>query len=120
MEKIEAIIQPGKLDDVKTALVQAGISGITVSQVEGFGRQKGKTLTYRGTHYTASFVPKIKIETVVPSDRTDDIVEVILQAARTGAIGDGKIFVTPVSRVIRIRTNERDEAALGVGEPATV
>jgi nitrogen regulatory protein P-II 1 len=120
MEKIEAIIQPAKLEDVKAALVKAGVSGLTVSHVEGFGRQKGKSLSYRGTHYTASFVPKVRITTVVPSNRTDDIVEAILKAARTGAIGDGKIFVTPVSRVIRIRTNEQNEAALEVGEPALV
>jgi len=112
MNKIEAIIQPTKLDEVKNALVRVGISGMTVSQVEGFGHQKGRKMSYRGNNYTADFVSKIKIETVVPSDMTDLVVDVIVRAAKTGAIGDGKIFVSPVSRVIRIRTGERGEPAI--------
>ncbi|MBC7883218.1 MAG: P-II family nitrogen regulator [Anaerolineae bacterium] len=113
MKKIEAIIQPEKLEAVKTALISAGVSGMTVSRVEGFGHQKGQVMNYRGTKYTANFINKVKIDVVVPADMADLIVDVIVRAAKTGQIGDGKIFVTPVSQVVRIRTNERDHAALG-------
>ncbi|AGY56827.1 P-II family nitrogen regulator [Gloeobacter kilaueensis] len=112
MEKIEAIIQPGRLEAVKSALVELGVSGMTVTRVAGFGHQKGSTMSYRGTRYTATFVDKVKIETVVASDMTALVVDVIVRTARTGTIGDGKIFVSPVSRVVRIRTGEQDEAAL--------
>jgi nitrogen regulatory protein PII len=112
MEKIEAIIQPTRLEAVKAALVQVGVSGMTVTRVEGFGNQKGRKLNYRGSTYEASFVEKVKIETVVSSDMTDRVVEAIAAAARSGQIGDGKIFVSPVSRVVRIRTNERNDVAL--------
>lgn len=113
MKKIEAIIQPDKLEAVKTALINAGVSGMTVSRVEGFGHQKGQVMNYRGTKYTANFINKVKVEVVVPADMADLIVDVVVRAAKSGQIGDGKIFVTPVSQVVRIRTNERDLAALG-------
>ncbi|MEO5334511.1 MAG: P-II family nitrogen regulator [Magnetococcus sp. YQC-5] len=112
MKKIEAIIKPFKLDDVKEALAEVGIQGITVTEVRGFGRQKGHTELYRGAEYVVDFLPKLKVEVVLEDDRVDQAVEAIERAARTGRIGDGKIFVTPVERVIRIRTGERDANAL--------
>jgi nitrogen regulatory protein P-II 1 len=112
MKKIEAIIKPFKLDDVKEALTSIGVVGMTVSEVRGFGRQKGHTELYRGGEYTVDFLPKIKVEVVVPDHLLDKVAEVMAQAAKTGNIGDGKIFVQPVDTAIRIRTGERDESAL--------
>ncbi|MBF0193580.1 MAG: P-II family nitrogen regulator [Magnetococcales bacterium] len=112
MKKIEAIIKPFKLDDVKEALSEVGIQGITVSEVRGFGRQKGHTELYRGAEYVVDFLPKIRVDVVLDDDLVDRAVEAIVQAARTGRIGDGKIFVTPVETVVRIRTGERDAGAL--------
>ena len=112
MFKIEAMIQPDKLEDVKRALTGIGINGITVSEVRGHGRQKGHKEVYRGREYQVDFLPKLKIETVVPSARRDEVVRVLLDAARTGQIGDGKIFVHPVLEAIRIRNDDRGEAAL--------
>jgi nitrogen regulatory protein P-II 1 len=112
MKKIEAIIKPFKLDDLKEALTGVGIIGMTVSEVRGFGRQKGHTELYRGGEYTVDFLPKIKVEVVVPDHLVDKVSEVIATAAKTGNIGDGKIFVQPVDTAIRIRTGERDESAL--------
>ena len=112
MFKIEAMIQPDKLEDVKRALTGIGINGITVSEVRGHGRQKGHKEVYRGREYQVDFLPKLKIETVVPSARRDQVVRVLLDAARTGQIGDGKIFVHPVLEAIRIRNDDRGEAAL--------
>jgi nitrogen regulatory protein P-II 1 len=112
MKKIEAIIKPFKLDDVKEALSEVGIQGITVSEVRGFGRQKGHTELYRGAEYVVDFLPKIRIDVVLEDDLVDRAVEAIIQAGRTGRIGDGKIFVLPVDTVIRIRTGERDSGAL--------
>ena len=112
MKKIEAIIKPFKLDDVKEALTGIGVVGMTVSEVRGFGRQKGHTELYRGGEYTIDFLPKIKVEVVVSDQLLPKVVEVIAAAAKTGNIGDGKIFVHPVETAIRIRTGERDEGAL--------
>ena len=112
MKKIEAIVKPYKLDEVKDALTSMGVIGMTVSEVRGFGRQKGHTELYRGSEYTIDFLPKIRIELVVPDGLADKIVDAIAVAARTGSIGDGKVFVTPVEAAVRIRTGERDEAAL--------
>ena len=112
MKKIEAIIKPFKLDEVKDALSGLGIQGMTVSEVKGFGRQKGHTEIYRGSEYTVDFVPKIKIEAVITDELADRAVEAILRAARTGKIGDGKVFVTPVEEALRIRTEETGESAL--------
>ncbi len=112
MNKIEAIIKPFKLDDVKEALNSLGVQGMTVTEVKGFGRQKGHKEIYRGAEYLVDFLPKIKVEVVVRSVLVDQVIEKIIAAARTGSIGDGKIFVTPVETVIRIRTSERDEDAL--------
>ena len=112
MKKIEAIIKPYKLDEVKDALTGMGVIGMTVSEVRGFGRQKGHTELYRGSEYTIDFLPKIRIELVVPDGLTDKVVDTIAAAARTGSIGDGKVFVQPVETAVRIRTGERDEAAL--------
>ncbi len=112
MKKIEAIIKPFKLDDVKEAVTQLGIHGMTVTEVKGFGRQKGHTELYRGAEYVVDFIPKIKIEIVVPEGLAGKAIEVIESAARTGKIGDGKIFVLSVDETIRIRTGERDAAAL--------
>jgi nitrogen regulatory protein P-II 1 len=112
MKKIEAIIKPFKLDDVKEKLASVGVKGLTVSEVRGFGRQKGHTEIYRGAEYVVDFLPKIKIETVVPDSAVAEVVEVICQAARTGKIGDGKVFVLPVEDCIRIRTGETGEFAL--------
>ncbi|WP_218079609.1 P-II family nitrogen regulator [Anthocerotibacter panamensis] len=112
MKKIEAIIRPFKLDEVKVALVNTGVIGMTVSEVRGFGRQKGQTERYRGSEYTVEFLQKLKIEVVVEDAQVDLVVDKILAVARTGEIGDGKVFVTPVESVIRIRTGERDLEAL--------
>ena len=112
MKKIEAIIKPFKLDDVKNALSQAGITGMTVSEVKGFGRQKGHTELYRGAEYVVDFLPKTKIEVVVSDGMVDNIVSVLTDSARTGKLGDGKIFITSVIESVRIRTGERGEDAL--------
>lgn len=112
MKKVEAIIRPFKLDEVKIALVNAGIVGMTVSEVRGFGRQKGQTERYRGSEYTVEFLQKLKIEVVIEDDQVDLVVDKIIAAARTGEIGDGKIFITPVEQVIRIRTGEKNMEAI--------
>jgi nitrogen regulatory protein P-II 1 len=112
MRKIEAIIKPFKLDEVKEALNEIGVQGLTVSEVKGFGRQKGHTELYRGAEYVVDFIPKIKIEIIAGDDMVAKIIETIAEAARTGRIGDGKIFVMPVEEVIRIRTGESGEEAL--------
>lgn len=112
MKKIEAVIKPFKLDEVKDALKEAGVQGMTAVEVKGFGRQKGHTEHYRGAEYTVDFVPKVKIEIVVSDDLAAKVVEVIETTARTGKIGDGKIFVVPVEEAVRIRTGERGDVAL--------
>jgi nitrogen regulatory protein P-II 1 len=112
MKKIEAVIKPFKLDEVREALSEIGIAGLTVTEVKGFGRQKGHTELYRGAEYVVDFLPKIKIEIVVNSDHVEPAIEAIIKAARTGKIGDGKIFVTSVEQVVRIRTGETNEAAI--------
>jgi nitrogen regulatory protein P-II 1 len=112
MKKVEAIIKPFKLDDVREALSAAGITGMTAIEVKGFGRQKGHTELYRGAEYVVDFLPKVKIELVVTHDQLDACLDAIVTAARTGKIGDGKIFVNDVARVVRIRTGEEDEAAI--------
>ena len=112
MKKIEAIIKPFKLDEVKEALQEAGLQGITVTEAKGFGRQKGHTELYRGAEYVVDFLPKVKIEVVVADDGVEAAVEAIRNAAQTGRIGDGKIFVSPVEQVIRIRTGETGEEAI--------
>ena len=112
MKKIEAIVKPFKMEDVKEALTEIGIEGMTVSEVKGFGRQKGHTEIYRGSEYTVDFLPKVKFEIVVADDRVQRTVETIVQTARTGKIGDGKVFVISIEEVIRIRTEERGEAAV--------
>lgn len=112
MKKIEAIIKPFKLDDVKDALNGIGITGMTMSEVKGYGRQKGHTEIYRGAEYVVDFIPKIKIEIVVPADQVDQVVDTVRVAANTGKIGDGKIFVLPIERVVRVRTGEEDRDAV--------
>ncbi len=112
MKKIEAIVKPFKLDEVKDALNEIGIQGMTVTEVKGFGRQKGHTELYRGAEYIVDFIPKIKIEIISTDELTPKIVDVIEKAARTGKIGDGKIFVCDISEIVRIRTGERGEAAI--------
>jgi len=112
MRKVEAIIKPFKLDEVKEGLNEIGIQGITVSEVKGFGRQKGHTELYRGAEYVVDFIPKIKMEIIVRDELVAKVVEVIEESAKTGRIGDGKIFVTPVDEVVRIRTGERGEDAV--------
>ena len=112
MKKREAIIKPFKLDDVREALTELGITGMTVSEVKGFGRQRGHTEVYRGAEYAVDFLPKVKIEVVLPDDQIERTVEAIIEAARSGKIGDGKIFVLPVEEVIRIRTGETGETAI--------
>jgi nitrogen regulatory protein P-II 1 len=112
LKKVEAIIKPFKLDEVKEALNEIGVQGITVSEVKGFGRQKGHTELYRGAEYVVDFIPKIKVEIIVADDMANRVIETIAQAAKTGRIGDGKIFVTPVEELVRIRTGERGEDAL--------
>lgn len=112
MKKVEAIIRPFKLDEVKIALVNAGVVGMTVSEVRGFGRQKGQTERYRGSEYTVEFLQKLKVEIVVEDEQVDMVVEKIIVAARTGEIGDGKIFISPVEQIIRIRTGEKNLEAI--------
>ena len=112
MKKIEAIIKPFKLDEVCEALNEVGVSGLTITEVKGFGRQKGHTELYRGAEYVVDFLPKIKIELVVPEALVDSIIETIVNIARTGKIGDGKIFVTSIEQVVRIRTGEIGETAI--------
>jgi nitrogen regulatory protein P-II 1 len=112
VKKIEAIIRPFKLDEVKEALGEIGVEGMTVSEVKGFGRTGGKTETYRGAEYLIDFIPKIKLEIVVPAERVHSVIDSIERAARTGKIGDGKIFVSPIDEVVRIRTGERGGDAL--------
>lgn len=112
MKKIEAIVKPFKLDDVKDALNAIGITGMTVSEVKGYGRQKGHTEIYRGAEYVIDFIPKVKIEIVVSADQVEQVVDTIRSAANSGKIGDGKIFVLPVERVVRVRTGEEDRDAV--------
>jgi nitrogen regulatory protein PII len=112
MKLITAIVRPFKLDEVREALSQAGVSGITITEVKGFGRQKGHTELYRGAEYVVDFLPKVKIETAVAEDRVEVVIEAISQAARTGKTGDGKIFVTPIEQVVRIRTGETGSDAV--------
>jgi len=112
MKKVEAVIKPFKLDDVKDALHDAGVSGITVTEVKGFGRQKGHTELYRGAEYVVDFLPKVKIEVVVEDDQVERVVEAIEAAARTGRIGDGKIFVMPIEQAVRIRTGDKGADAI--------
>jgi nitrogen regulatory protein P-II 1 len=112
MKKVEAIIKPFKLEEVKEALAGVGVEGMTVSEVKGFGRQKGHTEIYRGSEYTVDFLPKTKVEVVRPDNRVSPAVEAIVKAAKTGKIGDGKVFITPVENAIRIRTEETGEKAV--------
>ncbi len=112
MKKIEAVIKPFKLEEVREALSALGVSGLTVTEVKGFGRQKGHTELYRGAEYVVDFLPKVKVEVVVPASMLDAAVDAIVKAAHTGKIGDGKIFITPVEQVIRIRTGETGESAI--------
>ncbi len=112
MKQITAVIKPFKLEEVREALADVGVSGLTVTEVKGFGRQKGHTELYRGAEYVVDFLPKVKVEVVVKDEDVDRVVESIVAAAKTGKIGDGKIFVTPVEQVIRIRTGETDESAI--------
>jgi nitrogen regulatory protein P-II 1 len=112
MKKIEAVIKPFKLDDVKEALNELGVVGMTVTEVRGFGRQKGHTELYRGSEYTIDFLPKVKVEVVVPDGQVDKVVAAICAAAKTGSIGDGKVFVLPIDESIRIRTGEKGESAV--------
>ena len=112
MKKIEAIFKPFKLDEVREALSEIGVSGLTVTEVKGFGRQKGHTELYRGAEYVVDFLPKVKVDVVVPDSLVEAAIDALLKAARTGKIGDGKIFVSSVDQVIRIRTGETDEAAI--------
>lgn len=112
MKKIEAVIKPFKLEDVKDALAEIGITGMTVSEVKGYGRQKGHSELYRGAEYVVDFLPKVKLEMVVEDSMTDKVVDVVVEAARTGKIGDGKIFVSDIEKIIRIRTGETDADAV--------
>ena len=112
MKKIEAIIRPFKLEDVKIALVNSGIVGMTVSEVRGFGRQKGQVERYRGSEFTVEFLQKLKVEVVVEDERVDSVIDAIAEAAKTGEIGDGKIFISSIDSVVRIRTGDKDEEAL--------
>jgi nitrogen regulatory protein P-II 1 len=112
MKKIEAIVKPFKLDEVREALSEVGVTGLTVTEVKGFGRQKGHTELYRGAEYVVDFLPKVKIEVVVTENQIEPAIEAIIKAARTGKIGDGKIFVTAVEHVVRIRTGETNESAI--------
>jgi nitrogen regulatory protein P-II 1 len=112
MKKIEAIVKPFKLDEVREALSEVGVTGLTVTEVKGFGRQKGHTELYRGAEYVVDFLPKVKIEVVVPNTQVEGAIDAIVKSARTGKIGDGKIFVTSVEHVVRIRTGETNEAAV--------
>jgi nitrogen regulatory protein P-II 1 len=112
MKLITSIIKPFKVDEVREALAEIGVTGLTVTEVKGFGRQKGHTELYRGAEYVVDFLPKVKVEVVVPNDRVETVTEAIIKAARTGKIGDGKIFVSPIEHAIRIRTGEEDDAAV--------
>ena len=112
MKKIEAIIKPFKLEEVREALSEIGVTGLTVTEVKGFGRQKGHTELYRGAEYVVDFLPKIKVELIISDDKVEPAIDAIVKAAHTGKIGDGKIFVMPVEQVVRIRTGETDEAAI--------
>ena len=112
MKKVEAVIKPFKLDEVREALSELGINGLTVTEVKGFGRQKGHTELYRGAEYVVDFLPKVKVEVILPDDLVDRAIETIVATARTGKIGYGKIFVTPVEQVVRIRTGETNEQAI--------
>ncbi|RUM34234.1 MAG: P-II family nitrogen regulator [Desulfobulbus sp.] len=112
MKKIETIIKPFKLDELKEALHDLNVQGMTVSEVKGFGRQKGHTEIYRGAEYLVDFIPKIKVEVIIEADRVDEIIAAIINSVRTGKIGDGKIFVLPVEQVVRIRTGETDQEAI--------
>lgn len=112
MKMVEAIVKPFKLDEIKEALTKAGVQGMTVEEVKGFGRQKGHTELYRGAEYSVDFLPKVRIQILVPDDRVVKVVELVSESARTGKIGDGKIFVTSVEEVIRIRTGEKGEDAI--------
>jgi nitrogen regulatory protein P-II 1 len=112
MKKIEAVIKPFKLEDVKDALAEIGITGMTVSEVKGYGRQKGHSELYRGAEYVVDFLPKIKMEMVVDEDMVDKVVNTVVEAARTGKIGDGKIFISDINKIIRIRTGETDSEAI--------
>ena len=112
MKRIEAVIKPFKLEDVKDALAQAGITGMTVSDVKGYGRQQGHSELYRGAEYVVDFLPKIKLDLVVSSEDVDKTVEIIVNSAKTGKIGDGKIFVSAIEKIVRIRTGEEDEEAI--------
>jgi nitrogen regulatory protein P-II 1 len=112
MKKIECVIRPIKIDEVKAALESIGIVGMTVADVRGYGKQRGRTEKYRGNTYVVNLLPKVKIEIVVPDDRAEEVVEIALQAAQTGEVGDGKIFVSHVEQAVRIRTGERGDAAL--------
>lgn len=112
MKKIEAIIKPFKLEDVKEALTQIGIMGMTVSEVKGYGRQKGHSELYRGAEYVVDFIPKVKIEMVIAKEQSDKVVNAIMEAAHTGKIGDGKIFISDIDKIIRIRTGETDNEAI--------
>ncbi len=112
MKKVECIIQPGRLDDVREGLMEVGISGLTVTEVKGYGRQKGHTELYRGSEYTIDFIPKIKLEVIVSEDLVEHVIEKVIEKARTGRIGDGKVFVIPVEETLRIRTGERGREAI--------
>ena len=112
MKKIEAVIKPFKFEDVKDALAEAGVTGMTVSDVKGYGRQQGHSELYRGAEYVVDFLPKIKLELIVADEDVDSTIAVIIEAAKTGKIGDGKIFVSPVEKIVRIRTGEQDEEAI--------
>lgn len=112
MKLITSIIKPFKLDEVREALAEVGVTGLTVTEVKGFGRQKGHTELYRGAEYVVDFLPKVKVEVVVADDRTEAAIEAITKAARTGKIGDGKIFISPIEQAIRIRTGETDDSAV--------
>ena len=112
MKQITAVIKPFKLEEVRESLAEVGVTGLTVTEVKGFGRQKGHTELYRGAEYVVDFLPKIRVEVVLPDSQVEAAIEAVVKAARTGKIGDGKIFVTPVERVVRIRTGEEDDAAV--------
>lgn len=112
MKRVEAIIKPFKLEDVKDALSELGITGLTVTDVKGYGRQQGHSELYRGAEYVVDFVPKVKIDVVVKAEQVDEVVKALVESARTGKIGDGKIFVSPIEKAIRIRTGEQDEEAV--------
>jgi len=112
MKRVEAIIKPFKLEDVKDALAEIGVTGMTVSEVKGYGRQKGHSELYRGAEYVVDFLPKIKMEMIVSSEMVDKVVETVVEAARTGKIGDGKIFVSDIEKIVRIRTGEEDNEAI--------